>query len=146
MAGTEGVVDFHEPAPGQYDEHGQDGPGGRESVTRPERRDQRRREDRTYGDRAHGEPPKDAETRVRRSFGTIRCRSVKTATSSTLFAAPTTASRKNATIGSGTNASSTSGRPQKTSARPKGVARRTPFREIAASAPMAPPIPIAAVR
>ena len=38
------------------------------------------------------------------------------------------------------------GKPQKTSARPKGSASRSPFKAIAPTAPIAPPTPIAAVR
>ena len=66
--------------------------------------------------------------------------------SSTLFAAPTIASRNSAAPKYGLGAMSTIGRPQKTSAKPKGTASRRPSSAIAPKAPTSPPTPIAAVR
>ena len=81
-------------------------------------------------------------TRVRISSGTSRCRSVKAATSSTLFAAPTTASRTTAAVTvSGQKAISAIGTPQNTSAIPNGTASLRPPSVIAPIAPNSPPTP-----
>ena len=57
---------------------------------------ERRRSDRAEGDSPIASPQKTPRTRVRSSSGTVRWSSVITATSSTLFAAPMTASRTSA--------------------------------------------------
>ena len=71
---------------------------------------------------------------------------VNTATSSTLLAAPTTASRKTAATRLGQAATRMIGSPQKTSETPNGTASRLPLSESAPKAPTKPPTPTAAVR
>ena len=91
-------------------------------------------------------PQVSPSTRVRTSSGTIRCNSVKPATSSMLFAAPMTASRTTAAAKFGQTAVSAIGTPQKMSAMPSGTASRLPSSRIAVKAPNRPPTPSAAVR
>ncbi len=90
-------------------------------------------------------PQSTPRTRVRSSSGTIRWMSVNMATSSTLFAAPTTASKTSAAASSGHGAKSAIGSPQNTSAMPNVPANRRDPSVTAPTAPTRPPTPIAAV-
>ena len=85
-------------------------------------------------------------TRARTSSGITRWTSVNPATSSTLFAAPTTASNRSAATRYSDGAISMIGAPQKISDQPNGDASLRPASETAPSAPTSPPAPIAAVR
>ena len=91
-------------------------------------------------------PQVTPSTLVSTSSGTVRWRSVKPETSTTLFAAPTTASRAMIGTACESGAISMIGIPQKTIAQANGGASRSPRSEIAPMAPSRPPAPIAAVR
>src|SRR5947208_1372790 len=71
----------------------------------------------------------------------MRCSSVNAATSSTLFAAPTTASSASANRRFGQTATNAIGSPQRATAKPSGLPRRRPSSPRAARAPNNPPTP-----